>query len=178
MVLTLGKERISMKYARVLVMLGMLALLMQASASAQTFTSSSASVVTSGTDTGDLLLSWTETGLVPGSSVTYTLSADVSVTYACVANNTGTPQAPVTMNDVNKSGTLTASRKGTISQKGILPVPAPQQACPSGQNLVLWQVDWTNAQIMDDTNGGLTAVASASASVTFCDLNKNPNKCP
>ncbi len=168
-----------MKYARILTILGALILLTQASAfAAPSFTSSSASVITSGTSTGDLLLSWTETGLTYPGSVAYSFSADVAATYACVSSGSAFVETPDIEGTVESAATLPISRKGTISQKAVLFVlSGASEPCPSGSTQVLYQVTWTNAVILDTSND-VSPVASASASVTFCNVNKNPNKCP
>ncbi len=181
-------------YAKILGTLAATVLLMQTPAFSQTdctipvtWPAISASIISNGNTKGDLELGWTESGLTPGGSIRYVLSAFSDVTYNCVnsdgtLNTTSPSSGPVT-----RGVTLTANKKGTISQKGLLDEAEYAGNCPVGTTALMFYVKWTNIQIIDVTDsvdyptdycadifGGS---AATKVDVQFCK-DTSPSKCP
>lgn len=135
----------------------------------------SATILHTGFDAGDLLVKWVETGLVVGHQVgvDYTLSASASVTYACLDTQSFCPtQGPTPL---AKDFFLTTNN-GTIRQTVSLDEPDPNGdcECPAG-DLVLYQVDYSNITIADNSNQVSDQLTGLSE--TFCSQ-KHLSRCP
>ena len=168
-----------MKTMRLLGAIVVLALCVQKSAFAQTFDSTSANIFNTGFDSGDLLVRWTESGLQPGASVNYTVTGTGITTYACVmGKREAVLLTPITAT-VSYGFTLPVSVRGTVSQTVDVEESDPlRNACQGMGKIVLYQVDWTDVYINDDTNHVRALVGGGNFSLTFCDLTKNPKNCP
>jgi hypothetical protein len=105
----------------------------------------------------NLVVSWKEAGLGTNQLITYTASADATVTYVCVNRGGGNPSAsnkttisgPVSATDQFSSG-----KNGQVTASLTLTPPGPGGfSCPPGQSREIAQVVYTNVQITDVTNG-------------------------
>jgi hypothetical protein len=120
--------------------------------------------------TGDLTVNWDERGLGNGGTpITYTLTGASSAVYACMTKSGNHPQA------TNKEGPSSFNvTSQPIAPKGgrvvsSLTVLTPANAslnCPSGQNLVLACVSYTNLQLTDTVNKSSTSVGTVSTPIT------------
>jgi hypothetical protein len=124
------------------------------------FMSASGSVDSSGA----LVVSFDEAG-VGTSSITYTLTADATATYACINGGGNHPKAA---NKETHAGAATGG--GTFEPKhgrvtGALsagPISAGSFTCPSGQRLVLAAVSYTNIVLTDTQNNVSVSIADTS----------------
>jgi hypothetical protein len=113
----------------------------------------SASAQLSGTN---LVVSWKEAGLGTNQLISYTASADATVTYVCVNRGGGNPSASnktTISGPVSASGTFSSGKNGNVTASLTLNPPGPGSfSCPSGQSLEIAQVVYTNVAITDTTN--------------------------
>jgi hypothetical protein len=116
-------------------------------------------------DSGALVVSWDEAG-VGQSQVNYILSADSSVTYACINGGGNHPKAS---NKVTFNGPLSTPNTGFQPENGrvqgslsVGPISAGSFTCPNGQTLVLASVSYTNITLTDTTNNVSTSVPDTS----------------
>jgi hypothetical protein len=122
-------------------------------------------------DSGALVVSWDEAG-VGQQTVDYTLTANGTATYACINGGGNHPKATnkATVNGpVSASGSFPATKNGRVS--GSLsagPPSAGSFSCPSGQDLVLASVSYSNIVLTDTTNG--VTVNLGSVSRTFFNV--------
>ncbi|MCY0914579.1 hypothetical protein [Massilia antarctica] len=104
-------------------------------------------------------------GLGDNTSITFTATANASATYVCRTKSGQCPNAAnkTTVNTaVTTSGDFTSDKNGTVSGCLILTAPsAGNFTCPSGQNLVLSSVTFSNITVQS----GPTGSASANPSV-------------
>jgi hypothetical protein len=115
---------------------------------------------------GALLVSYDEAG-VGNETVNYTITTDATAVYACINGGGNHPKAA---NKETKSSTLSVEfrrdpRNGRVTgatSPAIGPVSSGTFACPSGQQLVLASVSYTNTVLTDTTNNVSTAVPDAS----------------
>jgi hypothetical protein len=132
------------------VILGATLSVIAASALAAFFFSAAASVDSNGV----LTVSWDERGL-GNANVNYTLSGSGSAEYACFNNGGNHPQstnkvgpAPFTVNS-----TPFEVKNGRVLGSLTVTPPGPGSfTCPSGQNLVLACVNYTDLLLTDTTN--------------------------
>src|SRR5262245_62028754 len=115
---------------------------------------------------GDAVVSWKEAGLGDNQRIDYVASADATATYHCVNNGGQCPNAAnkVTVSGpVTATGTFTSGKNGQITASLTIEPPGPGTfSCPSGQNLTLTEISYSNIKITDITNG-VTATATPSA---------------
>jgi hypothetical protein len=113
-----------------------------------------ASAKLSGTN---LVVSWKEAGLGDNQLISYTASADATVTYVCVNRGGANPSASnktTISGPVSASGTFASDKNGNITASLTLNPPGPGSfSCPPGQSLEIAQVTYTNVAITDTTNG-------------------------
>jgi hypothetical protein len=120
--------------------------------------------------TGDLTVNWDERGLGNGGTpITYTLTGSSSAVYACMTKSGNHPQA------TNKEGpsSLNVTSK-PIAPKGgrvvdsliVLALPNTSLTCPSGQNLVLACVSYTNLVLTDTINNSSINLGTTSLPIT------------
>lgn len=104
----------------------------------------------------NLVVSFKEAGLGNNQLINYVASADATAVYVCVNNGGGNPSAKnkTTVNGpVSASGTFSSGKNGSISQSLTLTPPsAGSFSCPSGQDLEMASVSYTNVAITDTTN--------------------------
>lgn len=116
-------------------------------------------------DSGALVVSWDEAG-VGQQTVSYTLTANGSATYACLNGGGNHPKAAnkATVNGpVDASGTFPATKNGRVTGSLSAGPPGPGSfSCPSGQTLVLASVSYTNIVLTDTTNGVTANLGSVS----------------
>jgi hypothetical protein len=172
-----------MRRFRLFLALVVLTLCSHGTAFAQTFVSTSGDIFNYGFDAGDLLVRFTESGVQPSAMVAYTVTGAETATYACVAGKTGVELPPVLEGEgILRGFSLTASSKGTINQAVGIDESDPSASdisnCPRGSRIVLWKVQYTNIEINDVTNIVASPVGGGSFSLTFCNLNRNPQNCP
>jgi len=145
-------KRTVIAFASLLALIGMLGSVASATSGAHFF-SASGSI----DNNGGLRLAWDEAGLGTG-QVTYSATADNSVTYACInggnnhpsASNKETAQGPVSNplgSFIPKGGRVQASNVGPLG-----PIGAGSFTCPNGQSLVLARVSYSNIVLTDSTN--------------------------
>src|SRR5262245_52855734 len=107
--------------------------------------------------TGTLTCSWKEAGLGNNQLISYTCSADGTATYVCVNNGGGNPSAKnktTVSGPVSASGKFSSGKNGQVTASLTVSPPGPGTfSCPSGQDLELAQVSYTNVVITDNTNG-------------------------
>jgi hypothetical protein len=113
-----------------------------------------ASAKLSGTN---LVVSWKEAGLGDNQLISYTASADATVTYVCVNRGGANPSASnktTISGPVSASGTFASDKNGNITASLTLNPPGPGSfSCPPGQSLDIAQVTYTNVAVTDTTNG-------------------------
>ena len=114
----------------------------------------SANAALSGTN---LVVSFKEAGLGTNQLITYTASADSTVTYVCVNRGGANPSASnktTISGPVSATGTFSSGKNGQVTSSLTLNPPGPGSfSCPSGQSLQIAQVTYTNVAITDTTNG-------------------------
>ena len=114
----------------------------------------SANAALSGTN---LVVSFKEAGLGTNQLITYTASADSTVTYVCVNRGGANPSASnktTISGPVSATGTFSSGKNGQVTSSLTLNPPGPGSfSCPSGQSLEIAQVTYTNVAITDTTNG-------------------------
>ena len=105
-------------------------------------------------NSGALVVSWDEAG-VGQQTVNYTLSADATAIYACINGGNNHPKAS---NKETQAGQVSAGatftpQNGRVKQSLTAgPLSAGAFTCPSGQQLVLSKVTYTNITLVDTTN--------------------------
>lgn len=100
-------------------------------------------------------------GLGENASISITAKAIASATYVCQTKSGQCPNAAnkTTVNaDVSTSAQFTSDKNGTVSDCLILTAPgAGNFTCPSGQNLVLSNVTFSNITVQSVPTGSATA---------------------
>ena len=116
-------------------------------------------------DTGALVVSWDEAG-VGQATVSYTLAASGTATYACLNGGGNHPKAAnkATVNGpVSASGTFPVIKNGRVTGSLSAGPPGPGSfSCPGGQTLVLASVTYTDIVLTDTTNGVTADLGSVS----------------
>lgn len=131
------------------------------------------SATSSVTGSGALVVNFDEAGLgnISG-EVAYTLTADASANYACINGGSNHPKAAnkETVNGpLSSSGEFTPTKNGrVIASLSAGPLSAGDFSCPSGQQLVLASVAYTNIVLTDTTNN--VSINVASISRTFFNI--------
>jgi hypothetical protein len=158
--------RKTLKLSLAIAMVGVAALMFWTVAASATsgahFSSTSESISASGA----LVVSWDEAG-VGQETVNYTLNASGSAVYACINGGDNHPKASnkATVNGpVTASGTFPRTKNGRVT--GTLsagPPSAGSFSCPTGQNLVLVSVSYTNIVLTDNTNNESVSLADISS---------------
>ena len=167
-----------MRTLRLFAAVFLLVLCARGSALAQTFVSTSANIFNTGFDSGDLLPRWTETGLLRGGSVEYTITGTDTTTYACISGKRLVESLPPIAGDILHQFSLTASSNGTISQTVDIEEWDPVENCTRGSRIVLYKVEYNDITINDLSSGKSSPIGGGDFSLTFCNLNKNPQNCP
>jgi hypothetical protein len=124
------------------------------------FMSASGSVDSSGA----LVVSFDEAG-VGTSSIDYTLTSDATAVYACINGGGNHPKAAnkETINgDVSGGGTFEPKHGRVTGSITVGPLSAGTFSCPSGQQLVLASVSYTNILLTDTQNDVSTTIADTS----------------
>ena len=105
----------------------------------------------------NLVVDFKEAGLGTNQLITYTASADSTVTYVCVNRGGANPSASnktTISGPVSASGSFSSGKNGQVTASLTLNPPGPGSfSCPSGQSLQIAQVSYTNVAITDTTNG-------------------------
>lgn len=116
-------------------------------------------------DSGALVVSWDEAG-VGQEQVNYILSADASATYACINGGGNHPKAA---NKETFNGPLSSPETGFLPENGrvkgtlsVGPLSSGSFSCPTGQDLRLACVSYTNITLTDTTNNVVETFADAS----------------
>lgn len=105
-------------------------------------------------NSGALVVSWDEAG-VGQQQVNYTVTADATAIYACI---NGGGKHPSAANKETKAGQVSAGgtftpNNGRVQQSLTAgPLSAGSFSCPSGQQLVLAKVTYSNIVLTDTTN--------------------------
>jgi hypothetical protein len=106
----------------------------------------------------DLVVSFKEAGLGTNQLITYTLTADASVTYVCVNRGGGNPSASnktTVSGPVSATGTFSSGKNGQVTASLTLMPPGPGSfSCPPGQSLEIAQVIYSNVTLTDTTSIG------------------------
>jgi hypothetical protein len=114
----------------------------------------SASATLSGTN---LVVNFKEAGLGTNQLITYTATADSTVTYVCVNRGGANPSASnktTVSGPVSATGTFSSGKNGNVTASLTLNPPGPGSfSCPSRQSLAIAEVTYTNVAITDNTNG-------------------------
>lgn len=114
----------------------------------------SASGKLSGTN---LIVSFKEAGLGTNQNITYTVTANSTVTYVCVNKGGANPSASnktTVSGPVSATGTFNSGKNGNVTASLTLSPPGPGSfSCPSGQSLEIASVSYTNVTLTDTTNG-------------------------
>jgi len=104
----------------------------------------------------NLIVSWKEAGLGANQLISYTASADATVTYVCVNRGGGNPSASnktTVSGPVSASGQFSSGKNGQVTASLTLNPPGPGSfSCPPGQSLEIARVSYTNVTITDTTN--------------------------
>lgn len=130
------------------------------------FMSASGSVDSSGA----LVVEFDEAG-VGTSAIDYTLTADAEADYACINGGAKHPKAAnkESFNDeVSGGGTFEPKHGRATGSVSAGPISAGSFECPSGQQLVLASVSYTNIVLTDTQNDDSVTIADQSR--TFLDL--------
>lgn len=105
----------------------------------------------------NLVVDFKEAGLGTNQLITYTASADSTVTYVCVNRGGANPSASnktTISGPVSATGSFSSGKNGQVTASLTLNPPGPGSfSCPSGQSLQIAQVSYTNVAITDTTNG-------------------------
>ena len=116
-------------------------------------------------DQGALVVSWDEAG-VGQDQVNYILSAQASATYACINGGGNHPKAS---NKETFNGPLSSPETGFLPENGrvkgtlsVGPLSSGNFSCPSGQDLRLACVSYTDITLTDTTNNVVETFADAS----------------
>jgi hypothetical protein len=122
------------------------------------------SVTSSVDNAGALVVNFDERGL-GNENVDYTLTADATAVYACINRGGNHPQA-TNKETVNAAvlaiGAFTPENGRVVASLSAGPPSAGAFSCPSGQQLVLASVSYTDVRLTDTTNDVGTPVAPAS----------------
>src|SRR5215211_3215072 len=127
-----------------------------ASTSGAHFMSATSSV----NNSGALVVSWDEAGL-GNENINYTLTADATAIYACINNGGNHPKAAnkeTVQGQVSTGGSFQAKNGRVQASLTAGPLSAGSFSCPSGQQLVLAKVTYSNIVLTDTTNGVSTTV--------------------
>jgi hypothetical protein len=114
--------------------------------------------------TGALVVSFDEAG-VGTSSITYTLTADATATYACINGGGNHPKAAnkeTHAGAVSGGGTFEPKHGRVTGSVSAGPISAGSFTCPSGQRLVLAAVSYTNIVLTDTQNNVSVSIADTS----------------
>ncbi len=115
-----------------------------------------ASLAATSTTTDVLRVSFQEIRVGQNTAIDYTVTADASVTYACINGGSKNPKASnklTVAGPVSGGGTFTSDTNGNV--KGAIEVTPPGPGdftCPNGQQLVLAKLTFTNIKLTDTTN--------------------------
>jgi hypothetical protein len=132
-----------------------------------------ASLATSAT-TDVLLVSFKEIRVGQNTGIHYTVAADASATYACINRGSKNPKASnklTVAGPVGAEGTFDSDANGNV--KGSIEVTPPSPGdftCPTGQQLVLAKLTFTNIQLTDTTNGVYAALIPGPVTKTYFNL--------
>jgi hypothetical protein len=124
------------------------------------FMSASASVNSSGA----LVVAFDEAGL-GNQNINYTLTADAKATYACLNGGGNHPKAAnkeTVAAQVSTGGTFQAKNGRVQASLTTGPLSAGGFTCPSGQQLVLASVSYSNIVLTDTSNNVSTNLGSVS----------------
>ena len=119
---------------------------------------------------GALVVEFDEAG-VGTSAIDYTLTADAEADYACINGGAKHPKAAnkESFNDeVSGGGTFEPKHGRATGSVSAGPISAGSFECPSGQQLVLASVSYTNIVLTDTQNDDSVTIADQSR--TFLDL--------
>ena len=89
-------------------------------------------------------------GLGSNVSITVTVSADATATYACLNNGQNCPNAAnksTVTGTVTAQGIFTSGKNGSVRGSLTVNPPTTPLHCPGGQTLVLVSVDYTNVSV-------------------------------
>jgi hypothetical protein len=109
------------------------------------------------TTTDVLLVSFQENRVGQNTGIDYTVSANAFATYACINGGSKNPKASnkaTVGGPVTAPGTFSSDANGNV--KGAIEVSPPGPGdftCPTGQQLVLAKLTFTNITLTDTTNG-------------------------
>src|SRR5262245_7032986 len=107
---------------------------------------------------GDLTASFKMAGLGDNETITITLSADATATYACKNNGNNFPSDPkkrTVAGPVSAAGDFTSGQNGQVTGSlTVSPPPSGGLDCPGNQREVLAIVSYTNVSL---SGGGDTA---------------------
>ncbi len=120
-------------------------------------------------DAGNLVVNFKIAGLGKNVATTITASAHATAIYACRNNGGNFPSDPKKQEvsgPVSASGEFTSGKNGQITGILILMPPPTTLECPSGQNVVLASVSYTNVQV-SEPNAGTAAIAGTFSSTFF-----------
>ena len=95
-----------------------------------------------------------EVGLRPNESVDYSVTAQASADYQCVATTSSGLQASGpsqhVMGPVSAAGTFLADGTGEVNRTLTLAAPAASNTtCPAGSQLSLWRFSFTEVSLLD-----------------------------
>jgi hypothetical protein len=127
-----------------------------ASTSGAHFMSATSSV----NNSGALVVSWDEAGL-GNENINYTLTADATAIYACINGGGNHPKAAnkeTVQGQVSAGGSFQAKNGRVQASLTAGPLSAGSFSCPSGQQLVLAKVTYSNIVLTDTTNNVSTNV--------------------
>jgi hypothetical protein len=148
-------------------------------ASAQTTISAKGNIVVTKQVTGELAVLWTESGLVPNQWVTYEINGNASAIYAC-STGSGATAMPTVGGPMSDDIAVMSSDSGSVRKTVGVNVPEPGSLTSTcSGSLVLYQVSYTGMNICDISNNvPCASVGSGNFTQTFCNLTKNPGRCP
>jgi len=131
------------------------------------FTSSSGTL---GND-GALTIAFKEAGLGANLNINFIASADAAASWGCINKGGNNPQATnkrAVSGPVSAYAVFASGKNGAISQSlSLKPPAAPADfTCPSGQNMVLADIAYTNVVLKDATTP-VTANVTGSFTKTF-----------
>jgi hypothetical protein len=159
-------RRLAILVLSLLLMAGLTVTAALAATSGAHFQAASASI----NNQGALVVAWDEAGL-GNENIDYTLTADATATYACINGGQNHPKAAnkeTVAGQVSTGGSFQAKNGRVQASLTTGPLSAGGFTCPSGQQLVLADVSYTNIVLTDTTND--VSVILPDVSRIFVDL--------
>lgn len=131
---------------------------------------------------GTLVVSWKEAGLGNNVTATYTLTANGTAVYACINHGGKHPSATNKENvngPVSATGTFNSGKNGSITGTLTAEPPGPGSfSCPSGQDMIIAFVSYSNISLSDNTFQDTAAATPSTLSACLVSGDLAAELCP